>query len=192
MKALTLRHPWAFAIAFLGKDVENREWDERLAELMGIHAQVGQRIAIHGGAAPERPKRGKHWRDLSPSNLWAQHCEALEYIQRRQLGSLTPQGVTHLTRVRQGGPLRPEHFICTGVIAVATVQRLTRDSTSPWAVPGQLHIELGDVQVLPNPVQCTGKQGLWDLGEDLTAVVERRLTEYVPLGSDRTGEEWLR
>lgn len=192
MKALTLRHPWAFAIAFLGKDVENREWDERLAELMGIHAQVGQRIAIHGGAAPERPKRGKHWETLAPSNLWRQHCEDLQAVHRLLDGQLPDAAARYLASRYPGQKLTPEHFICTGVIATATVQRLTRASTSPWAVPGQLHIELADVQVLPNPVQCTGKQGLWDLGDDLTAVVERRLTEYVPTSSDRTGEEWLR
>lgn len=40
MKALTLWQPWAYAVAHLGKDVENRQWKP----WAGI---IGQRIAIH-------------------------------------------------------------------------------------------------------------------------------------------------
>lgn len=194
MRCLTLRHPWAFAVAFLSKDVENREWDDRLAELMGIHAQVGQRIAIHGGAAPERPKRARHWETLAPSNLWRQHCEDLQAVHRLLDGQLPDAAARYLASHYPGQRLSPEMFICTGVVAVATVERVSRLvwPTSPWTVRGALNIELADVQVLPNPVQCTGKQGLWDLGEDLTAVVERRLTETLPVCTQRTGEEWLR
>jgi hypothetical protein len=44
MKALTLRHPWAFAICNLAKCVENRGWAPRHNELSS-----GQRFAIHAG-----------------------------------------------------------------------------------------------------------------------------------------------
>lgn len=44
MRCITIRHPWAHAIVYLGKDVENRSvpwmW----------HAAVGERIAVHAGA----------------------------------------------------------------------------------------------------------------------------------------------
>lgn len=42
MRALTLHQPWAFAVAHLGKDVENRTW--RPPEQV-----IGVRIAIHAG-----------------------------------------------------------------------------------------------------------------------------------------------
>jgi len=45
MKGLTLRHPWAFAIAHWGKRIENRTWKPP-------KALIGQRIAIHGGKVP--------------------------------------------------------------------------------------------------------------------------------------------
>ena len=40
MKVLTLHRPWAYAIAFLGKDIENRSWNCYLWQgtLFGIHA----------------------------------------------------------------------------------------------------------------------------------------------------------
>lgn len=180
MRALTLRHPWAFAIAYLGKDVENREWSDELAHLNRIHAELGQRIAIHGGAAPVRPLR-KHWRSLTPKNPWRELCEQVEIwqvLEQMGEGILTPAAAEYLHQARAGGPLRPEHFICTGIVAVATVQRVTRASTSRWAAHGDLHIELSEVIVLHRPVQTGGKQGLWTLDFEIEQAVSRQLTKW--------------
>lgn len=46
MKALTLRHPWAFAICYWGKRIENRSWRPQ------TELRIGHRFAIHGGRAP--------------------------------------------------------------------------------------------------------------------------------------------
>ena len=42
MYALTLKQPWAFAVAELGKDIENRTWRPP-------PSLIGQRFAIHAG-----------------------------------------------------------------------------------------------------------------------------------------------
>ncbi len=42
MKALTIYQPWAHAIAYLGKRIENRTWAPPISSL-------GRRIAIHAG-----------------------------------------------------------------------------------------------------------------------------------------------
>lgn len=42
MKALTLHQPWAWAICYAGKDVENRTWRPP-------RWSIGRRIAIHAG-----------------------------------------------------------------------------------------------------------------------------------------------
>ncbi|MFJ1782460.1 hypothetical protein ACIOKA_37775 [Streptomyces anulatus] len=47
MKALTIRQPWAGAIAHLGKRVENRTWKLPAN-------QHGARILIHAGAQPDK------------------------------------------------------------------------------------------------------------------------------------------
>jgi hypothetical protein len=52
MKALTLKAPWATAIAKLGKDIENRSWRPPAAI-------IGERIAIHEGAGLHR--EGLRW-----------------------------------------------------------------------------------------------------------------------------------
>lgn len=44
MKALTLHAPWAHAVAWLGKDIENRSWRPPTSA-------IGTRIAIHAGTA---------------------------------------------------------------------------------------------------------------------------------------------
>lgn len=178
LKALTLRHPWAFAVAFLQKNVENREWSDELARLNNIHGMVGEQVAIHGGAAPVRPKSGKHWSKLAETNLWRQHCEALEYLSQQFADQLTPAGGAYLTRQRAGGPLKPEHFILPGIVAVATVERVTRTSQSAWSVPGRLHIELSQVMVLPSAVQATGKQGLWTLDAPTEQAVREQLSAW--------------
>ena len=47
VKTLTLKQPWAAAIAFCGKDVENRSWAPP-------RSMVGERIAIHAGKSIEK------------------------------------------------------------------------------------------------------------------------------------------
>ena len=41
MRAITIKRPWSFAVARLGKDVENRGWRTNYRGLLAIHA--GQR-----------------------------------------------------------------------------------------------------------------------------------------------------
>jgi hypothetical protein len=48
MKALTLLHPWPYAVVRLGKRIENRKWKTTPNQLA-----VGEVFAIHGGAAPK-------------------------------------------------------------------------------------------------------------------------------------------
>jgi hypothetical protein len=48
MPALTLWEPWASAVAYHGKDVENRSWAPP-------RDLVGQRIAIHAGMKIDKP-----------------------------------------------------------------------------------------------------------------------------------------
>ncbi len=42
MRALTIRQPWAWAIAVAGKDVENRSWQTSHRGLLAIHAGKGE------------------------------------------------------------------------------------------------------------------------------------------------------
>jgi hypothetical protein len=50
MKALTIKQPWAWAILFAGKDVENRSWSTSYRGPVVIHAGV----SLHDGSLPKR------------------------------------------------------------------------------------------------------------------------------------------
>lgn len=41
MKAITIRQPWAWAIIYAGKDIENRSWKTNLRGRIAIHAGAG-------------------------------------------------------------------------------------------------------------------------------------------------------
>lgn len=40
MKCLTIRNPWAWAIIFAGKDVENRSWPTRVRGRVAVHVSA--------------------------------------------------------------------------------------------------------------------------------------------------------
>jgi hypothetical protein len=48
MRAISIRQPWAWAIVYAGKDVENRSYPAR------FNGAVGQRIGIHASRTWER------------------------------------------------------------------------------------------------------------------------------------------
>lgn len=185
MKALTLRHPWAFAIAHCSKDVENREWDDRVADLMGLPQILGEPVAIHSGSCPKRG-RNQGWREF---------IAGLNAM-RANLGGELPDGAAQfLARRSPEGPFAPEAFLVPGIVAVAVISGTTRASRSAWAVPGQLHLLLSQVVALPEPVECRGAQGFWEVPEVVEREV-RRQVEQVQAGRpavavERTGAEWL-
>ena len=58
MFALTLRHPWAWAVHSAGKRIENRDW------LPPSHV-IGQWVALHGGVEPKAKKLAEAEADLA-------------------------------------------------------------------------------------------------------------------------------
>lgn len=183
MKALTLRHPWPFAVAYLGKDVENREWDSRLVEVFGVDDLIGHQIAIHGGAVPKRGKN-KAWRELLARVIACHEMidgelpdSAAQYLAQK-----LPAGADHIPA---------EHFVIGGVVAVATVAGYTRVSPSRWAIEGQLHLELRDVVTLREPVACPGAQGFWNLPPAIEDAVMAQVPAPTPKYGHLTTEEWL-
>lgn len=50
MKALSIRQPWAWAILYAGKDIENRDWRCRLRGRVLVHASQGMTFNEYDGA----------------------------------------------------------------------------------------------------------------------------------------------
>ena len=138
MKALTLHAPWAFAVAHLGKRVENRTWQPP-------ESLIGQRIAIHAGGPV-------NWRRAMWCNVFSAARVAglsIEEIQTKMRG----------VNVHTGGGFD----YCFRVVCTARVAGIVPpDEDLPWHVIGQYGWLLDDVQLVSSPVM-SGRLGLWDV-----------------------------
>jgi len=159
IRALTLTHPWAYCIAFAGKNVENRTWSP---ERQG--GRVGMYLALHGGAVPglNTEKRRQARRDLA---------RALGIMQETGVYASTPEGRAPLAEGRF--MIGEDRFFTPGIVAVARLSSVVRDSASPWAEWNRYHWTLEDVTVLPQAIACTGAQGLWTPKPDVLAEIRR-------------------
>ena len=143
MKALTLRHPFSWAICCAMKRIENRTWSPSL--------RIGEKFAIHGGRWP-----------IGADNK-AHGAKDQEYVEEiadtiRELGGqkLIPTEVLTLRALSR----------YTGIVAVATYGGTVTASDSPWFC-GPIGWVMTDVLVLPEPVACRGAQGLWEVPADV-------------------------
>ena len=149
IRGLTLTHPWAYCIAHAGKDVENRTWHPSRQG-----GRVGMYLAIHGGAVP-----GKNTGKREEARMDLAHALRL----MSGAGNLDP-GVPQLER---GLPIAGEdEYFTPGIVAVARLAGVVRNSISAWAADDQYHWQLADVLTLPDPIPHRGAQGLWEVQPD--------------------------
>lgn len=146
--ALTIRNPWASAIASGQKLVENRSW-------MSHHRGM---FAIHSSASPGTTleKERAIYRVAAFSGL----------DPRTVAATMQPNGavlaVARLERVCSDSRLNP-------------YESNLRCDCGPWAMPGQRHFILSDVRKLKEPVPCTGFQRFWTLPDAAYAAVRDQL-----------------
>ena len=134
LRALTIKQPWASAVAYGSKRVENRTW---LTSYRGL-------IAIHAGSAVDWTARKQAW--LAAGLVPYQAGDP-----RRAWEASLPRGaviaVARLTgchQARECAGRRPDGRLC-----------------SPWAARNAWHWELADVHPLRDPVPCPGALNLW-------------------------------
>jgi hypothetical protein len=173
LRALTIQQPYAFAVAYGGKTVENR------GQRMGHRGP----LAIHAGIALAEP-------GFFPTRTPEGHAAAQAFD---KLG-----GRNNLWDPRQYIPSamrEPPHpgLALGAVIAVADVTGCHRAADcgeilagdgglrlcTPWAMPGCWHIQLAKVRPLPAAVPARGMPGLWTL-PNRTATDVRLLLAEVP------------
>lgn len=160
MPALTLREPWATAVAWLGKRVENRDWTppDMLSRF---------RLAIHAGKAfgPSEVADARRVNALlADEGVDLQVAEAGEgYV----LGAIvaTCQVIGYVdargARPQAFTPARRELIDVGATIA------------SPWWA-GPVGWVLTDVRRLRTPVPCVGRQKVWQVPTNLVPEVLRR------------------
>lgn len=163
MKCLTVRQPFAWAVAYGGKAVENRGQRMGHRGPLAIHAGV---TLAHPGFFPTRTPEG--------------HAAA------QALDKLGGRGSCWNPRHFIPSTMRePPHpgLALGAVIAVVDVVGCHHASDcrgangglcSSWAMPGQWHIELQRVRPLPAAVPARGMPGLWILPNDAATDVRRQ------------------
>lgn len=154
MRALTLWPEWAWAVAHLGKDVENRGWAPPFYIL-------GQRIAIHAG------------RHVGGKSGAAAYRAGTDCVRAAAMAAgLDPSPLADWLNEMH----RDLCAATSAVVAVARVEySLGISPPSLWAEPGQRHWRLGDVVTLPRPVPCRGAQGLWIVPREVEDAVAAQL-----------------
>ena len=144
MKALTIRHPWPWAICCITescnpKRIENRTWKPSPTQL-----PPGVKFAIHAGKMP-----------------------SVIEIQEAFEGMAAMDAIDEYTNTPTMAELRTME---SAIVAVATFGGIVteRDCKSRWFC-GPYGWVLKDVIVLPEPVKCRGAQGLWNVPPDVLA-----------------------
>jgi hypothetical protein len=133
-KALTVIQPWASAIAFAGKDVENRTWRTHYRGPLAIHAGLDKRYVEDG--------------------LSRRHCDRRGRL--RPLAELIAAGQRRWRQMDRG-----EEPILGHIVAVAALVDCVDSYESQWYDPEQWGFVLEDVIPI-QPVPMLGKRQLWD------------------------------
>jgi hypothetical protein len=152
-RALSIQQPWASAIAYGPKRVENRTWS-------APPWIIGQTIALHASKGPDWDAPEKAWiaaglvpyRYGDPRKAWTASLVLGAVV---ALAEVT--GCHHATGCPVSGGDAPWP-LC-----------------SPWAARGQFHIVLDHVRPLRIPVPCKGALGLWKLPADVELAVREQL-----------------
>jgi hypothetical protein len=167
MYALTLRHPWIWALLHLEKRIENRSWHP------GQH-MIGQYIAIHGGAIP---KSKRDWNEVIEdvtaiyTRILPKYPEAHVQQFRAYFAEKFPGETPDKTSINL------EQVVIPGIVAVAKIGGVVTASDDPWFAQPVNRNEtnygwvLEDVVMLPEAVRCAGAQKLWKLSDDILAQV---------------------
>lgn len=157
MRAITVKQPWAWAIATGAKGVENRSrphpWTSAVGERMAIHAGKGW-----DGHAFEVPILFK-LAEVFTSRL---HGDGKSYPVAGLIAVMVPEG-------------HPRGAV-VATARLAGVHHATdrcRCGTNPWAESDAWHLVLREIVPLREPVSCRGYQGLWSLPAHVEAAVQQ-------------------
>ena len=160
VKAVTLRHPWAFAVQRLGKDIENRTWKPP-------HELIGQYIAIHGGAVP----RGEALDTATNEVVWMLQ----NILTGAYLRALPADKFTWVRDNLLGKNIRQTEWITPGIVAVAKLEAVVTKSDSPWFF-GPYGFVLSDVTPLDRAIPHRGALGFWDVEPHAERLVKNAIS----------------
>jgi hypothetical protein len=159
-RAISLHAPFAWALMFAGKDVENRS--KGFPRQHTGEAVMG-RVWVHASLWPTSTKAW--WPDLPLGALdkWRAEVAAVHGIDRVSLRGSHNQ-VTDAMFAMRG------HIV--GSIEVTGYRTPDDPPDSHWYVPGSLAIMVRDPRPLAKPVPAKGALGWWSPPPDVMALLE--------------------
>lgn len=149
-RALTVQQPWAFAIAEGLKDVENRTWNTHYRGALAIH--TAQTVDHGVGLARHDRQAAVRFDEVGArNNLWDARHHLPSRINKPPHPTLALSAI--IATVTLTGAHRYEPGCCD----------------SPWAeqTTGVWHWALAGAQILPQPIACRGRLGLWVPADDI-------------------------
>lgn len=159
MRALTYHQPWATATALGWKGIETRS------------RPTGYRgpLLIHAGQTVDHPFL------LGLLEDWPEWADALRAYTVKMLGPI-PVGVI-VARARLAS-CRPAWEV---LAEVPPAQRIYERYLGDFS-EGRWGWRTVDIELIPEPVECRGFQGLWAPPRDVVRAVEAQLGPYRPEG----------
>lgn len=144
LPALTLWRPWPWAVFHGSKDIENRGW-------VPPASLLGRYMAIHAGKKFDRGAVGFVTRTAGIECPASEGDHPLGIIGIvRVVGWVRAAGASSMWRgARAAGHRHVEH-----------------SQRSPWLAAGGVGWVLEDPIALDEPIQCLGRQGLWQVNSD--------------------------
>lgn len=154
MRSLSVRQPWAFAIAKAGKTIENRSRGTAYRGELAIHAS---QIYDEEAALP------------TPA--------ALSLLMDAAIAELrgTPEPAMARGAVVAVATLDQCHWYADCLRAGSRNGLLGTWPCSEWAMSLSWHWTLTGVRPLAEPVPCRGQLGLWTVPEDVERAVRAQL-----------------
>lgn len=153
-RALTLWEPWASAIAYGRKRIENRSWAPP-------STVQGKRIAIHAGKSLDKDAVTRLCVevgfDFDEMDNVAGHIVCTAEV----AGVIRSDGI-----VRADGLMKPDGAL-VDLEWYSGESEITKEEHFDWLDPVEFSWILRDVKPLQKPIEARGHQGIWILGDEL-------------------------
>jgi hypothetical protein len=160
VKALSLRQPWANAVLYLGKNLENRRWNTRFRGNFLLHAAKGMTRDEYEDAV-SFSRNVLHPGD-DPTAFRETAFRVLEAF--GQSGHASP--VVH--RLERGGIVGVATLVSVLLPCASEPTLFWRPCAHPWHMREQYGFVLDDIRPTPF-VPCRGALGFFDVDEDVVA-----------------------
>ena len=166
MRVLTVKQPWAWAIIYGGKDVENR--------VRNIAGDYRGPVAIHAGIqtdvdAAHDPRILAAWKAAADTGTLPKH--RIEGKLRHQSIYLEYSAIIGVVDLTDAHHANEPFSGCETEVDLNGEGATMIDLCSPWAEPDVYHLVLANPRPLSVPMEWKGALGIRHLPDEIPAMV---------------------